>query len=364
MCRNKEHGGRRCPSSDNPIKRDIQNARKRLQYHAKKAGRELTHGEILDMNDHMTSSTPSVSQNIHQGFHLSKNDLTEEIEKGYHTSHTLSGIIDYRELDKDSYKGFGFQEIDYNWANFKKERISQSYTLTTDYLYKKSNDEIQNLSNIEKQALRYFTTHNHQWINHALYSESFYQGLQKTKGTKKPLFNEKKSNIKELNWPIHESQEEFNEITPVLDEALSKGPQNQKIVYRGISVLSDSMSEKNIDEWFNEDLPLGKEIVFDGYHSSSPDFGVGLSFAEGGLLFEILTPEGINISKISRYSTEREILLPRGSRYMVVGKHHNFTNTDQYSQNIKIVQLVAINDQGEILDGTNGKYNENFAKAV
>src|SRR5699024_4041978 len=65
-----------------------------------------------------------------------------------------------------------------------------------------------------------------------------------------------------------------------------------------------------------------------------------------GLVYEILTPEGINITDKSHYTTEHEVVLPRDSKYIVAGV--------QKSQNGgACVQLVAVNNNGEVLAGTN-----------
>jgi hypothetical protein len=72
-----------------------------------------------------------------------------------------------------------------------------------------------------------------------------------------------------------------------------------------------------------------------------------------GMLFEILTPEGVNVTSVSEYRSEREVLLPRNQTYVVVG-HKEIVNDEDYPEyNQKVVQLVAINSKGEVLDGTN-----------
>lgn len=72
-----------------------------------------------------------------------------------------------------------------------------------------------------------------------------------------------------------------------------------------------------------------------------------------GMLFEILTPEGVNVTSVSEYRSELEVLLPRNQTYVVVG-HKEIVNDEDYPEyNQKVVQLVAINSKGEVLDGTN-----------
>lgn len=60
---------------------------------------------------------------------------------------------------------------------------------------------------------------------------------------------------------------------------------------------------------------------------------------------EISTPAGMNVSSVSRIKGEAEVLLPRGARYVVVGRY----STDA----AVVLQMVAVNSKGELLDGTN-----------
>jgi hypothetical protein len=72
----------------------------------------------------------------------------------------------------------------------------------------------------------------------------------------------------------------------------------------------------------------------------------------GGILFEVLTPEGVNVTSVSEYKSECEVLLPRNQTYVVVG-HKTIIDKYYPEDNKKVVQLVAINSKGEVLDGTN-----------
>jgi hypothetical protein len=93
-------------------------------------------------------------------------------------------------------------------------------------------------------------------------------------------------------------------------------------------------------------------MVFDGYQSSSldPDIATNNYAGNDGLLFEIKTAEGINATAVSEYAHESEVLLPRGARYTVVGIHKGINMG--YSNNLTVVQLVAITDEGAITDET------------
>jgi len=117
-----------------------------------------------------------------------------------------------------------------------------------------------------------------------------------------------------------------------------------------------SWTQGGVDNWLADHGQLGQTISFSSYTSTSSCISVARNMSgndSSGMLFEILTPEGVNVTSVSEYRSEREVLLPRNQTYVVVG-HKEIVNDEDYPEyNQKVVQLVAINSKGEVLDGTN-----------
>lgn len=113
-----------------------------------------------------------------------------------------------------------------------------------------------------------------------------------------------------------------------------------------------SQTQGGVDNWINNHGRLGQTVSFSSYTSTSTCISVASRMSNEGILFEILTPEGVNITSVSEYTSEREVLLPRNQTYAVVG--HKTIVDEYYPEcNVQVVQLVAINSKGEVLDGTN-----------
>lgn len=372
MCRPKRLGGRRCPSHSDPTLIAARNAKRRESYHASKVkalheqspeeatgvkvsnaarrgvfrksgeaflNREFAGKKIADMFKQKDVSKDSQKINI-----KSSENEGYLVEKNYFSSKEVRGTINYNNLDENSYKEFGFQQID---EDFEKHR---SAALSSEEFLELSREEIKVLNNEEKLSLRFFTSGEFQWFNTALYSG-------KARGSSKlgvsEVFKDAKDDSSAPRVSHGEQNEEtINYITEKMDAALAKGPGVQRIVYRGVPQSSPVLGG-DTGKWLDENSKLGQEVTFDGYQSTSHAYHVANSYAgNGGLIYEILTPEGVNVSSNSDYEWENEVTLPRQSRYMVVGVHKDVKRKN-LNKTMNIVQLVAINDKGEILTGDN-----------
>lgn len=115
-----------------------------------------------------------------------------------------------------------------------------------------------------------------------------------------------------------------------------------------------------VRKFVEENYTLGQEVKFDGYQSTTASPAVGAGYASGhGILFEIKTSSGLNASSISHYDMEQEVVLPRDSRYMVVGYHDSakfkYSENGEYTgvTTLHVIQLVEITEEGYIRDETN-----------
>lgn len=152
-----------------------------------------------------------------------------------------------------------------------------------------------------------------------------------------------------------------------LDTALAKAPKIPKIVYRSIqpdaSVFTHtegSTVEERMDNYLSQNYRVGEPVSFLGHQSAStnPAYAKKWGSHEGreGVFFEILTPEGLHIKRVSRFEEEDEVLLPRESHYVVAGV--------QKSDRGRVVQLVAINKYGDVLNGTNADQKSSWEEML
>lgn len=303
----------------------------------------------------------------------------------------VHGVINYNNIDKDSYKSFGFNGVDNHHkklTNAKdkylearegqhfndKMKYSQE-TIDATVMTNESEKELGVMNQDEKNAIYRFTGGDYEDINRAAYTG------------KAEFFKEHKEqppieHMREwANFPF-ENSEDINSpaymkyTTDNLDSALSKGPSVQRTVYRGVNFdeLEGGTISRNMDSgeqttsgllqnYVDTKYPLGQELVIDGYHSASSSAEVGVSFAGNGytdgVVFEIKSAEGLNISANSEFDNECEVLLPRKARYMVVGRHKLSGKGDQ-PYDLQVIQMVAINDKGAIVDESNERKPESL----
>lgn len=370
MCRSKSHGGRRCAVHDTPEKRAARNARRRALYAQRKQEQALTSqdqrvsssffrqeyqgasGETL-----YTNLPETVEDNEALNIQVSRNKgvLTH---KGYFADRTVRGTIDFSQLDSESYKAFGFSPMPTDGKMYVRDSF-----LEQEEVEQLSSLELADTTPDERKALQLFSSESYEWINRNLYEE----------GTEiSPTREDEREQIADYysgefipgyqDTMLREDMktaEFLNATTSLLDSALEKAPGAQRIVYRGVSADSSIFDgyANGAEGWLDDNAQLGQELVFDGYQSSTLDPTRAQSYmtADDSIMYEILTPEGASIESNSLYSFEQEVLLPRKSRYMVVGVHRNVNTETNWGEQLKInvVQLVAINDKGEVLDGTN-----------
>lgn len=143
------------------------------------------------------------------------------------------------------------------------------------------------------------------------------------------------------------------ELIERLDRVTRAGGKQTRVVYRGTSLTSIQM---------DKEPDVGDDISFPTFQSTSSNPSVALLFGktavddnrdtgveEPMLIMEISTPEGISVGNVAGPEYEAEVILPRGARYVVVGKY----KLDPKLGDGTVVQMVAVNSKGELLDGTN-----------
>lgn len=317
MCRASYGGGRRCPSQNDPAHRAAYNAVRRARYAARKAemsnsGESMSKNLKLDNTDKTELPAPFL---LSTGNTVIKND--NELSKiGYEVNNKISGVLNYTAITDKTPEEFGFHTKNFYQRATNWELDSKMLEI--------SKKELADMTEDELSSLKFFTGDGYAWFNDVLYGST---------------------NMKDLRAGL---QEEVLRHTKYMDAAMAKAPKTQKIVYRGVGSQAKIFKGETPSKWVKQHLTVGNEIIFDGYQSSTTSIPIGWGYSggESGVMYEILTPEGVNATYISEYEEEQEIILPRESRYTVLGVEHNKSGGS-------IVKLVAINSKGEILDGTN-----------
>lgn len=376
MCRSTFDGGRRCPSHTDPVLIANRNARRRAKYansHSKakslnaEAGDRTSHSVNASSFGHSlfnykpTENTKAVYQKISEeasnAFGVSSQEYEGYlVDKNYISNKQTSGLLNYTKLDAASYREFGFQDPEVT-------RYSKIYF---NDLLEMSEAELKDHSLAEKKALRTFTSNDYEWINAALYGKGYLKiETAKDEAEYVPQYGDDiKSADHSITDPEERTPSRLKEIVNVLDKVLDKGPKQQRILYRGMSSYHAAWGDPEaLKQYVEDNYAIGKEFKFDGYQSSTynPAQAAG-SAAGGGLIFEISTPSGVNVTSVSKYNTEEEAILSRDSRYMIVGLHKNVTYTSQYGEKsdypdkrfgMTVVQMVEITDEGYVKDETN-----------
>ena len=92
----------------------------------------------------------------------------------------------------------------------------------------------------------------------------------------------------------------------LLDSALSKLPDHKGEVFRGV------------DKKMN--FEVGAVVKDGGFSSSSPNKDIATINFSGGTLFKIKSKTGKNITDMSRFRSESEVLFKSGTGFKVTGK--------------------------------------------
>ena len=266
----------------------------------------------------------------------------------YYAPRTVSGRIDPDLLNEDSWKNFGLKsDEDWNDSGFcSYEKPESTYEAW-------SENEMEGMSFSEQTCCRVFTSSAYEDYANILYGndEPYSESFERFDDSP-DAFDKEDKYYYQLIRNVG-TRDAVKQITRNLDLAMSKSPKNQRVVYRGVSEDSTMIRDAGgVDNWVTNHGQLGQTISFSSYTSTSTCISVANNMSTGGILFEVLTPEGVNVTSVSEYKSECEVLLPRNQTYVVVG-HKTIIDKYYPEDNKKVVQIVAINSKGEILDGTN-----------
>ena len=211
-------------------------------------------------------------------------------------------------------------------------------------------DKTPELTEEETEATKFYTSNNFKWINDALY-----------KNIELPSSSDKKLNIKDaLNHPFdaykNPTKEDHRKVVALLDSAIVKaGDNNERMLYVGKSAR-DGIIQGSISDYVDANYKIGQTVDNAGYISATPSVNGALAFANSengtgkveGILFEMKTTKGLNVTNNSIFGREGETLLPRNTKWMVAAVHKSKvirTVNDLKStknQKVTIIQMVEI----------------------
>lgn len=233
-----------------------------------------------------------------------------------------------RTKEKEAVIAQEWAERDANWKQHgfqypNQTRLGEDWTTYA----VQSSEELKHITAEEKQAIKFFTSNNYRWINGHLYGT---QNLPDEDENSKHFMSQELSRHTIENYP---NKNRVNEIVEVLDSALSAQNSEARVLYRGKS-LKDTrfagMSVSDLHTYVDDNYKLGETISMEGYQSTSPNpaaassYSVvenGLGTKVEGLFFEMKTRKGLNISGLSLYGREAEVLLPRDTKWKIVAVH-------------------------------------------
>jgi hypothetical protein len=219
------------------------------------------------------------------------------------------------------------------------------------------------LTQAQRNSIGLFTSNNYEWINGSLFglqnflyepnTENYYYSYRPKDIDLEGM--EYKSTNDTIPMPTVDN---VVTIVDTLDDAFQHTEPEEKILYRGKGQFSARFNE-NVSKYVDDNYGIGQEIVFDGYQSASMHPGVGSDYAgEGGIVYELKTVSGLNAHSISHFEDEQEILLPRQTRWKVVGVHKDVIYAptvgstggfQEEAPTVTVVQMVEIDDDGNEL---------------
>lgn len=269
--------------------------------------------------------------------------------------------------------------------------IDPRVTFLNDCL-KESQKELSNLTADERHAIRGYTGISYQTVNKALLGIGGFS----TDDEEPERWRDR-----DLVGGIFKNLDDAADYVNELDNALKERHHEERVTYRGIvgqgisNILNDiSGTKQYTNEYgsggyvFNpeekvhatkmlvEHYKEGTQVKFDSYVSTSlnPSTGVDWSYRDNnsvGIIYEIKSNAGKNISIASSSRREREVLLPRGLNFKVVSSYvveeYKYQHPDSKGTIVErstaavkngfvVVQLIEVDDTGNEIDAEVREY--------
>jgi hypothetical protein len=235
----------------------------------------------------------------------------------------------------------------YEFLHPKKTRYAEETYL---------NPQLEYLSPEAIHALKVYSTNNYKWVNGYL------------SGADLPVTSEDTRDFSDLN-PTSMSDQDVvktpirriaEQAVAAMDKAFAEAPLSEepRILYRGVkpTLVGDDGGETFLTSMLEKYTP-GAEVTFDTYTSTSdtPTSAAGYGTSEhpglgtkySGVIFEMKTRKGVSMRNIALFSRENEILLPRNTKWKVVGAYPRMdyrakVGFRKLSRPFTVIQLVEV----------------------
>lgn len=363
MCRSKnaskDHTGRRCPRKSDPGNTQ-RNEQRRTQYRSQvnKKRTAAYKEQILSYGFNRFELTPEETTTTPQGFHATKLRGIL-IDEGLYDPIQVSGKLMPKEITPKTSAELGFAQNDSDYRTLTREQLESHANLSH------LNDAP--LTVEQKNALAIYSNYGFLWVADALHKKKDLQTAGENESDEELDLTQSPEGFDDWedygDVPQHlQTTKNLHKLLTVLDETIANAKPVQKTVYRGTNRLFSSMKGSNdegqpnaeeIEAYLNKNFRTGKGVTLGNYASTSNSVKVAQQFgAESRVIFEIKTPEGLNVINHSKFNDEHEVILPRNTRYMVVGRRKAKLIDDA---EFTVVQLIAVDDRNRILDTESSK---------
>lgn len=219
---------------------------------------------------------------------------------------------------------------DWSSHGFQKLHETRSGAYYTDY-DRLSRDDLKTFTVDEKQTFKFYSSNNFKWVNSYLYDSGNH--MPEGDSNDRSIYDIKIESLSQQEVEANPTQYQAKEAIKALDKALLHTADEARILYRGQSVAGDHLKGKTAAEvhaYVDATYKIGHEVEMKGYTSATPSALTALRYSitednmggkPEGLLFEMKTKKGVNITSASLYAREAETLIPRDTKWKVVAVH-------------------------------------------
>lgn len=328
--------------------------RRRLEHNYDQSFLNLPNNEKLQQYNEQCKI---VEQKTKDGLTFQKieGQIIEE-NAGFHNVH-ISGKINPELLNENSYKDFSFAKYDHS-VNFN--RIDLSGSDNRSHINEKSVKQYHALESGESHQSGIKLDNDTRRSIQIYSSESGYKAFQNYARTGELNHSDiVQGTLQETflyNELQNETDETFKQHIEKMDEYVADGYKVQRRLFRGMSQEDHGV---NVEEWLSKH-PIGETFENQSFTATSASSGAALARAQQGgnknntapnIVFDIISSQGRALGRYSRYQVEKEVLLPRNSRFMVVGIDRD-VEVESSPKNYSVtafVKIVQVDEDNNIL---------------
>lgn len=219
---------------------------------------------------------------------------------------------------------------DWGTHGFQKIHETRSGADYSDY-YTLSKNDLESRTEDEKKTFKFYSSNNFRWVNNYLYSPN--DTMPEGNDSDRSIYDYKIESLSQQEVEQAPTKRQAQEAIQALDKALLHTEQDARILYRGQSVAAEHLRGKTpveVHAYVDATYKVGGEVNMRGYTSATPSALTAMRYSikednmggkPEGILFEMKTKKGVNITSASLYMRESETLIPRDTKWKVVAVH-------------------------------------------